>query len=71
MTYEDVTPKPPVESFFHSLKTEWVGFEDYKTRSEARSSIFSYVELFYNRKRRHSSLNNKSPMAFEEAISVP
>ncbi len=61
----------PMESFFHSLKTEWVGFEDYKTRSEARSSIFSYVELFYNRKRRHSSLNYQSPMAFEEALSAP
>ncbi len=61
----------PMESFFHSLKTEWVGFEDYKTRAEARSSIFSYVELFYNRKRRHSSLNYQSPMAFEEALSAP
>jgi transposase InsO family protein len=54
-----------MESFFHSLKTEWVVFEDYKSRAEARSSIFSYVELFYNRKRRHSFLKNKSPMAFE------
>lgn len=54
-----------MESFFHSLKTEWVVFEDYKSQAEARSSIFSYVELFYNRKRRHSFLKNKSPMAFE------
>ena len=61
----------PMESFFHSLKTEWVVFEKYKTRSEARSSIFSYIELFYNRRRRHSSLGNKSPMAFENAISAP
>ncbi len=61
----------PMESFFHSLKTEWVVFEDYKTRSEARTSIFSYIELFYNRKRRHSSLGNKSPMAFESAMGVP
>jgi len=61
----------PMESFFHSLKTEWVVFEDYKTRSEARSSIFSYIELFYNRKRRHSSLGNKSPMAFESAMGAP
>jgi transposase InsO family protein len=61
----------PMESFFHSLKTEWVGFADYKTRSEARSSIFSYIELFYNRKRRHSSLNYQSPVAFEEAMSAP
>ena len=61
----------PMESFFHSLKTEWVAFEDYRSRSEARSSIFSYIELFYNRKRRHSSLNNKSPMAFESAMVPP
>jgi transposase InsO family protein len=61
----------PMESFFHSLKTEWVVFEDYKTRSEARSSLFSYIELFYNRKRRHSSIGNKSPMAFENAMSAP
>jgi len=61
----------PMESFFHSLKTEWVVFEKYQTRAEARSSIFSYIELFYNRKRRHSSLGNKSPMAFESAMAVP
>lgn len=61
----------PMESFFHSLKTEWVVFEDYKTRPEARSSLFSYIELFYNRKRRHSSLGNQSPMAFENALAVP
>ena len=61
----------PMESFFHSLKTEWVAFEDYKSRSEAKSSIFSYIELFYNRKRRHSSLNHKSPMAFESAMVSP
>jgi len=60
----------PMESFYHSLKTEWVVFEDYKTRSEARSSIFSYIELFYNRKRRHSSLGQKSPMAFEKEMVV-
>jgi putative transposase len=60
----------PMESFFHSLKTEWVVFEDYKTRSEARSSLFSYIELFYNRKRRHSSIGNQSPMAFESNMTV-
>lgn len=54
-----------MESFFHSLKTEWVVFEDYKTRSEARTSLFDYIELFYNRKRRHSALKYRSTMAFE------
>jgi putative transposase len=60
----------PMESFFHSLKTECVGFEDYKSHSEARASIFSYIELFYNRKRRHSAIGYRSPMAYENTISV-
>jgi transposase InsO family protein len=45
------------ESFFHTLKTELVYFEDYQTREESRSSIFEYIEVFYNRERRHSALN--------------
>ena len=61
----------PMERFFHSMKTEWVGFEDYKTRSEARTSLFDYIELFYNRKRRHSALKYRSPWAFENAGVVP
>ena len=61
----------PMESFFHSLKTECVGFEDYKTHPEARASLFNYIELFYNRKRRHSALKYRSPMAFENAMVVP
>jgi len=54
------------ESFFHSLKCEWVYWESYKTRREARSSIFEYIEIFYNRKRRHSTLNYMSPDGFEQ-----
>jgi transposase InsO family protein len=54
-----------VESFFHTLKTELVKFEDYHTRNEARSSLFEYIELFYNRVRRHSTLNYRSPIEFE------
>jgi len=60
----------PMESFFHSLKTEWVGFEDYRSRSEARASLFSYIELFYNRKRRHSAIGYLSPVAFENTMAV-
>lgn len=60
----------PMESFFHSLKTERIDFEDYKTRSEARTSLFSYIELFYNHVRRHSALANRNPMAFENAGGV-
>ena len=56
-----------MESFYHSMKTEWVVFEDYRTRSEARSSLFNYIELFYNRKRRHSTLNYMNPQTYEQA----
>jgi putative transposase len=55
----------PVESFFASLKRELVHSERYTTRDEARASIFEYVEVFYNRVRRHSSLGYISPDEFE------
>jgi len=61
----------PMESFFHTLKTELTGFEDYKTRTEAKASLFDYIELFYNRRRRHSALSYRSPMVFEMARSDP
>jgi len=53
------------ESFFHTLKTELVFHERYKTREQARASIFEYIEVFYNRKRRHSANNLMSPANFE------
>jgi putative transposase len=56
-----------VESFFHTLKGELVAFEDYHSREEAQTSVFEYVEVFYNRQRRHSALGYLSPMAFEAA----
>jgi putative transposase len=55
----------PVESFFAGLKRELVHDERYATRDEARASIFEYVEVFYNRVRRHSSLGYVSPAEFE------
>jgi putative transposase len=57
----------PVESFFASLKKELVHDERYTTREQARASIFEYVECFYNRVRRHSSLGFLSPGDFERA----
>ena len=54
------------ESFFHTLKTEWTNWESYQTREEAKSSIFEFIEIFYNRKRLHSTLNYLSPVEFEE-----
>jgi putative transposase len=52
------------ETFFHTLKTELVYFENYQTREEARLSVFEYIEVFYNRQRRHSALGYKSPIDF-------
>jgi transposase InsO family protein len=57
----------PMESFFATLKKERIHQEDYVTRSEARASVFDYIERFYNRLRRHSSLGNVSPEQYEEA----
>jgi putative transposase len=53
------------ESFFHTLKTEHIFFNHYETRQDARTSIFDYIETFYNQRRLHSTLNNLSPMQFE------
>jgi putative transposase len=58
-----------MESFFHTLKTELIYFEKYRTRQEARGSVFEYIEVFYNRTRRHSSLNYYSPAEFEKRAS--
>jgi len=55
------------ESFFSTLKNELVYQNSYKTREQARSSIFEYIEVFYNRERRHSYLNYQSPLNFERA----
>ena len=54
-----------MESFFHTLKTEHVYFERYQNRDQAKHSIFEYIEVFYNRQRRHSTLNYKTPLTFE------
>lgn len=59
-----------MESFFGTLKTELVEFETYQTRSEAKQSIFEYIEFFYNRTRLHSSLGYLSPYQFEKQSFV-
>jgi putative transposase len=53
------------ESFFHTLKTEHTNFYKYRIREEAKSSIFEYIEVFYNRKRLHSANGYLSPEEFE------
>jgi putative transposase len=55
------------ESFYRSLKTELVFHEDFQTREEARHAIFEYIEVYYNRIRRHSTLGYVSPEEYELA----
>ena len=60
----------PMESFFASLKKELVHHEDYATRDEATASIFEYIEAFYNRVRRHSSLGYVAPDEYERTHNL-
>jgi len=57
------------ESFFGTFKTELVYQEQYATHAQARASVFEYIEVFYNRKRRHSSLGYVSPETFEASLN--
>jgi transposase InsO family protein len=54
-----------MEAFWSTLKMELVYRQDFATRRQAREAIFEYIEVFYNRQRRHSALGYKSPSAFE------
>jgi transposase InsO family protein len=58
-----------MESFFKTLKSELVYQQEYQTREQARRSIFEYIEVFYNRKRLHSSLGYVSPVEFEASLN--
>jgi transposase InsO family protein len=58
------------ESFFHTLKTELVYRQRYRTREEARVAIFEYIAAFYNRTRRHSSNGYRSPDEHEAQYVV-
>ena len=53
------------ESFFRTLKTECIYHENFKTREQAKKAIFEYIEVFYNRKRRHTHNDYLSPVEFE------
>jgi len=55
-----------MESFFGTVKEECVERQTYQTRAEARNSVFEYLEVFYNRQRRHSSLGYVSPAIYEQ-----
>lgn len=58
-----------MESFWGTLKTELVHHERYATRAAARQSLFEYIEVFYNRQRRHSSLDYQSPHEYELSLN--
>jgi putative transposase len=61
----------PAESFFHSLKTEWLYHFTLHSRAQARSAVFDYIEGFYNRTRLHSALGYRSPTQYETCLTVP
>ena len=63
----DCWDNAPMESFFASLKKELVHDADFGTRAEARAAIVEYIEVFYNSKRRHSSLGYVSPAEYEQS----
>ncbi len=69
----DCWDNAPMESFFHTLKTELVMdiAATGETRDQARASVFEYMEVFYNRQRRHSTINYEGLLAFEEANGKP
>ena len=60
-----------MESFFHTLKTEHVRHHRYRTREQARQSLFDYIEIFYNRQRRHSYMDYMTPFEYEHRNAVP
>jgi len=58
------------ESFFHSLKVEWIHGHEIRDRAAIRSAVFQYIEGYYNRSRRHSSIDYLSPAEFERRAGV-
>jgi len=56
------------ESFFHTLKTELIYHSKFETKAEARIAIFSFIEIWYNRKQLHSYLHYMSPVEFEQKM---
>jgi putative transposase len=58
-----------MESFFSSMETERLSRKVYRTREEARSDVFDYIERFYNPVRKHSKLDFLSPVDFEQGLT--
>jgi putative transposase len=62
----DCYDNAPMESFFHTLKTELVHHQHYATKEQAKRDIFAYIEGYYNRTRRHSAIGYTSPIQMEQ-----
>jgi transposase InsO family protein len=60
----------PMESFFHSLKVEWLHELTFRTRAEARQAVFTFIEVWYNRQRLHSTLGYRSPVQYEQLFAA-
>ena len=59
-----------MESFFSRLKVELIYAKNYQSIEEAKAGIFEYIEIFYNRKRRHSAIGYMSPAEYEEQLAL-
>jgi transposase InsO family protein len=57
----DCGDNAPMESFFSSIETELVHRTQFRTGAEAKAALFEYIEIFYNRKRRHSGIDYRTP----------
>lgn len=66
----DCYDNAPMESFFHTLKTEYIHHEKFIEICQAMSGVFEWIECFYNRKRIHSSIGYKTPVAYEEEFML-
>lgn len=60
----------PMESFFSRLKVEMIYPKNYQTVEELKAGVFEYIEIFYNRKRKHSALGYVSPVEYEEQLEL-
>ncbi|MCL2896212.1 IS3 family transposase, partial [Brenneria tiliae] len=56
-----------MESFYHTLKTELMQGKAFSSREQAMNALFDYIEVFYNRRRRHSTLGYQTPVDYEMA----
>jgi transposase InsO family protein len=56
----------PSESFFHTLKTELIHHCSYQSKQGVKQEIYEYIELFYNRQRRHSTIGYQTPLGYEK-----